>query len=114
MAKTKVAMVASEMRKELIVVFPGVKFSVRSSNYSMGCSINVSWDNLPTEAAVQAITNKYANVRRCDITGEILSGGNMYVSANADYTPEFKNEVESRMNEFDLTIIITIGELSAM
>ncbi|MCR8641514.1 hypothetical protein NV379_02485 [Paenibacillus sp. N1-5-1-14] len=102
MAKTRVAMVAQEIRKELKATFPNVKFSVRSSNYSMGSSINVEWDNLPTQAAVEAITNKYACVRRCEATGEILSGGNMYVTAQPNFTAEFKVEVEAQMEEHEI------------
>ncbi|WP_342422334.1 LPD29 domain-containing protein [Paenibacillus sp. FSL E2-0178] len=93
---------AKEIRAALKVAFPGVKFSVRSSRFSMGSSVDISWTNLPTRKAVEAITSQYSSVRRCEYTGEILSGGNMYVSANIDYTPEFRAEIESKMNENDL------------
>lgn len=43
--------------------FPGVKFSVRSSNYSGGASITVRWTDGPTTRAVDAVTNDYAGGR---------------------------------------------------
>lgn len=101
MAKTKVAMVAKEIREELKSTFPSVKFSVRSSNYSMGCSITVEWTDLPSVEAVEAITNKYEKVRRCEATGEILNGGNMYINEYHKLTPEFEALVESQMTELE-------------
>ena len=38
------ALAAKAIRKELKEKFPGVKFSVRSSNFSMGNSVDVSYD----------------------------------------------------------------------
>jgi len=51
---------ARNIRKELKKAFPGIKFSVRSSSFSMGDSIDVSWkDEKILNKAVQAITDKY-------------------------------------------------------
>lgn len=52
---------AAIMRKELIARFPGVKFSARSSVYSMGSSINIGWTDGPTEARVSEVTGKYSS-----------------------------------------------------
>lgn len=101
MAKTKVAMVAKQIRAELKEKFPTVKFSVRSSNYSMGCSINVKWTDLPTVEAVEEVTNKFRDVSRCEFTGEILSGGNMYVFTKQSLSPELVNAIESQMEGSD-------------
>jgi len=57
--KTGWALGASNLRKELRAAFPGVKFSVKSESYSMGCSISVSWQDGPTSKAVNAIADKY-------------------------------------------------------
>lgn len=38
------ALAAKAIRKELKEKFPGVKFSVRSSNFSMGNSVDISYD----------------------------------------------------------------------
>lgn len=48
---------AKIIRAELAEAFPGVKFSVRSKSYSMGCSISVRWTNGPSVKAVEAITD---------------------------------------------------------
>ena len=50
---------AKELRKALKAEFPGIKFSVRSSNYAGGASIRVEWSNGPTEKSVRTITNKF-------------------------------------------------------
>lgn len=46
---------AGMVRKALKESFPGVKFSVRSSKYSMGASISVSWTDGPNTAQVNAV-----------------------------------------------------------
>jgi len=50
---------AKLVRVALKAAFPGQKFSVRSSTYSMGASIDVSWVDGPTEAEVKRITGYY-------------------------------------------------------
>jgi hypothetical protein len=47
------------IRRELARAFPGVKFSVKSSRFSMGDSIRVGWIDGPNAAAVDAIIDKY-------------------------------------------------------
>jgi Large polyvalent protein associated domain 29 len=51
---------AKLIRAALKKAFPGVKFSVRSSVYSMGASIRVGWTDGPATKAVQAVTGAYA------------------------------------------------------
>jgi hypothetical protein len=53
------AAAARAIRIELKKAFPGVKFSVRSSSFSMGDSVSIDWTDGPTTAAVDAITGKY-------------------------------------------------------
>lgn len=60
--------------------------SVRIERYSMGSSINVtvkSADVAP--AVVKEIADSYERVRYCEITREILSGGNSFVSVKLDH-----------------------------
>ena len=54
------AQTAKRLRKALKTSFPGVKFSVRSSTYSGGASIDVSWDFGPTEKSVDEIAQRFA------------------------------------------------------
>jgi hypothetical protein len=51
--------VAKIVRTELKKNFPGYKFSVKTSVYSMGASIDVSWINGPSEQAVEDVVGKY-------------------------------------------------------
>lgn len=51
--------VAKLIRKRLKAAFPATTFSVRSSTYSMGSSIRVSWIDGPTQGMVEKITNQY-------------------------------------------------------
>lgn len=57
--------------------------SVRIDRYSMGSSIRVSIRRLDIPLAeVERIAGRHERVRYCQVTGEILSGGNMYVSTS--------------------------------
>jgi hypothetical protein len=51
---------AKNIRIELKNAFPGVKFSVKSSRFSMGDSIDVSWTDGPIAAQVDAIIGRYS------------------------------------------------------
>jgi hypothetical protein len=50
---------ASLLRKALAREFPGTKFSVRSSVYSMGASIRVRWTDGPSHSRVKAVTEQF-------------------------------------------------------
>jgi hypothetical protein len=52
---SSVAQQAKDLRQQLKAVFPLCKFRVRSSNYSMGSSIRVSWMDGPMVSEVEAI-----------------------------------------------------------
>ena len=50
---------AKRIRKDLKKSWPGVKFSVRSSRYAGGSSINVRWQGGPIESDVEKVTDYY-------------------------------------------------------
>jgi Large polyvalent protein associated domain 29 len=50
---------AKLVRQALAKTFPGVKFSVRSSKYAGGASIDVSWEDGPQSAAVDEVLSSY-------------------------------------------------------
>lgn len=54
---------AKLIRQALKEGFPGVKFSVRSSVYSGGASIDVSWVDGPTGKAVEAVAKVFEGAR---------------------------------------------------
>lgn len=51
---------AKNMRIELKRAFPGVAFAVRTSKYSGGNSVNISWQDGPNAQQVKRIADKYA------------------------------------------------------
>jgi hypothetical protein len=50
---------AQLLRPALVAAFPGVKFSVRSSTYSMGASICVSWTDGPRSWEVERSAHQF-------------------------------------------------------
>ena len=56
--KSTAANCAAAIREEL-KQFKGIKFTVRSENYSMGNSVHIGWTDGPTAREVEEITNKY-------------------------------------------------------
>ena len=63
------------------------KVSVRSSSFSMGSSIDVTIKDASVPmSVVKEIAKGAERIHRCEITGDILSGCNRYVSVN--YTRE--------------------------
>jgi hypothetical protein len=51
---------AKLVRVSLAREFPGVKFFVRTNQYSNGASIDVEWDDGPGEEMVRSITDVFA------------------------------------------------------
>lgn len=51
--------VAKVIRKRLKTTFPGVKFSVTISRYSMGSSVSIRWTDGPSAKMVDEITSQY-------------------------------------------------------
>lgn len=51
---------AKLIRAALKVAFPGQKFSVRTSVYSMGASINVNWTGGPAAEAVREVAGAFS------------------------------------------------------
>lgn len=58
-SRRDVAVGAANLRKELKETFPGTTFSVKSSSYSGGCSIDVAYQDGPAYEAVNDLANKY-------------------------------------------------------
>jgi hypothetical protein len=57
--KTQVAQASQQIKKILKKEFPKTKFSVKSSNYSMGDSINISWIDGVAERKVEKLICRY-------------------------------------------------------
>lgn len=57
--QTRAAQAAKQIREILKKEFPGIKFRVRSDNFSMGDSVDVKWDNGPTYDQVEKFIIHY-------------------------------------------------------
>ena len=77
--KVETKEIKKELAKALNTKFND--FSVTSPHYS---SINIDIKTLVSKSAVKEIAQKYEKIDRCEVTGEILSGGNTFVSVNYD------------------------------
>jgi len=90
--KTRVAILASELRRNLKDRFPNCKFSVRSRNGSMESCIDVYWTDGPKKDDVESIANNFESIDR-DQWGEILSGGNRFVFCKRSFSEETKKRI---------------------
>lgn len=70
--------------------------SVRIDTYSMGSSIDVriKHPNVVSFTVAKALAERHESVRRCEYSGEILSGGNRYVSVS--YSHEAAKAIEAQ------------------
>jgi len=95
--------------KALAQVFPGVKFSRRTSRYSGGSSVNIDWTDGPTTSQVEEVVGhmkgatfdsmtdckNYHNTeeitgltRQGDVLTETVSYSNDYMFCNREYSPD--------------------------
>ncbi|ATW59416.1 hypothetical protein Cl131_gp148 [Aphanizomenon phage vB_AphaS-CL131] len=99
---------AKIVRGELKKHFPGVVFSVRSSSYSMGASIDISWTDGPIAKAVEAITGQFEGSsfdsmqdmkisRRGTWEGREVRWGSDYVTPTRKYSKQFYRQVAERI-----------------
>jgi hypothetical protein len=72
------AQTAQKIRKVLKSAFPGVKFSVTSSSYSMGSSVYVSWTDGPFSSQVNEILNQFSS-------GSFDGMQDMYISTGYEW-----------------------------
>lgn len=102
---------AKKVRKALKANFPGVKFSVRSSTYSMGSSISVSWTDGPLSEQVDAVLNQfesasfnsmedYKSTKGYMYEGQLYNGAD-YVTGSRSLSVEYRQQIEKRAAEMD-------------
>jgi hypothetical protein len=94
-----VAETAKMVRAALKEAFPGRRFSVRSSSYSGGASIRVTWVDGPSQKAVEAVAKRFEGStfdpmidlksnRYADLNGEEVSFGSDYVFCDREASEE--------------------------
>lgn len=100
--------VAKLLRGALKAEFPGIKFSVRSSYYSGGSSIDVSYSDGPVQSAVQTVCDRYRGadfdgmqdlkthhstlLTTADGMDEVYFGSD-YIFAHRTTSPEFEKSL---------------------
>lgn len=92
---------AKVIRKVLKSEFPETKFSVRSSKYSMGSSISISWEDGATDEQVETVTKRFA-AKGClgvddyaptlydQYEGKLVRWGSDYINYYRSYSDGFK------------------------
>jgi hypothetical protein len=88
---------AKLVRQALKESFPCVKFSIRSSTYSGGASINVSWVDGPTSKQVEQVTDAFC-------------GG--YFDGMIDYKGSVYHKLDGESVHFGADFIFTRREVS--
>jgi len=89
------------------------QISVKSDTFSMGSSIDVTIKATGIKLAdVKAIAEQFDRVRRCEVTGDILGGGNRYVNVQFDW--EFLGTLAKRFELMLDELPITPSSLSAV
>lgn len=98
--KSSTAQTAEAIRKDLKESFPGIKFKVKSSIFSMGDSVHINWFNGPSTKFVEEIVNKYQY-------GHFNSMEDMYENSNsrkdipqAKYVQTSREETEELKKRF--------------
>lgn len=107
---------ANIVRRCLKEAFPGVKFSVRTEQYSMGSSINVRWTDGPLDKAVESLIGRfqysgsmqvddYVTSLEHEIGGQTVKFGAKHVSCHR----EISNAVRQAVNSLDDGELITLA-----
>lgn len=87
---------AKLLRKELKMMFPKQKFSVRKR--SVG-AIDVSWTDGLSQEKVKPILQKHEWYQRDHATGDILRGGNTFVFDERRVSDANRKKVEKKLKE---------------
>ncbi len=95
------AEVAKLIRKSLKLEFPQIKFSVRTSKYSGGASVDISWMNGPTSKQVKEIVGFYegasfdgmqdlkSSISHTNEAGETIHYGSDYIFCNRELSAAY-------------------------
>lgn len=91
---------ANALKSELAaaLAIPRTKISVTRSTYSLGSSINIRLKQFCNLDKAQEISQKFSRVDRCQMTGEIVGGGNTYVHCEIESTVKLDEATMLRMD----------------
>lgn len=77
---TGAAQVAATVRAELKA--KGIEASVRTRNFAGGSAVDIELHDAARWHEAHAVAKAHESVRRCELTGETLAGGNRYVQVH--------------------------------
>lgn len=97
---------AKKVRKALKSNFPGVKFSVTSSTYSLGSSVHVRWTDGPMLDEVNPILNqfessKFDGMQDMKTTNGYMYDGKLYcgadyVTSSRELSADYRKKIEEK------------------
>ena len=100
---------AKKIRAALKATFPGVKFSVRSSRFSGGSSVDVSWTDGPTSSDVDTVLDHFQSGHFDGMQDMYVDGayewegqlyhGAKYVSGQRTLSPAWRERCEAKAAE---------------
>lgn len=96
---------AKLIRQTLKAKFTGTKFSVRSSAFSGGTSVDISWTDGPTEKAVERAIRKISQISLA-----------MFITCNRAYSVEFVAKCaakEAKSQKRETPEVSNVSHLSA-
>ena len=94
--KSRWAAGAANLRKHLKRAFPDVKFSVKSSSFANGCSIDIAWTDSPTSTEVAKIAESYSYRYSHEAFSSVF-GGAKYIGTNRTISDEAFSRVAAEM-----------------
>ena len=105
--KTESARTAKAIKAELKKSFPAVKFSVRSSNFAGGNSVDIEWVDGPTTEKVDGLTSKYQyghfngmeDYYEMSNTRDDIPQAK-YIMTRRNISPETKAKIEKHIADF--------------
>lgn len=96
---------AKIIRQELKQKFPLTKFSVKTEKYSMGASINISWEDGYTQKEVEQVVDRFSRRGPSQVDdyvpyvkdiweGQDVRWGSDYVNCRRFYSEQFQSDIE--------------------
>lgn len=116
---------AKLIRQALKEAFKGIKFTVRSSTYSGGASINIGWTDGPNAAQVEAVAKRFSGAyfdgqqdyKGCTfalLDGQVVRFGADFVFCNRTHSAELIGKAcASVARRFGMAFVPTAADFKA-
>ena len=80
----------------------GKQVSVKAKSFSMGQSVDIFVKAITDFRKIEGIAYEFQHIRRDEVTGEVLSGGNTYISVEPDW--DFRSALSLSLMEVSSAI----------